>query len=134
MPSVRRRCSSHCVGMSGVWSRPYFRLARKCRSIRWRGFTGRGLQLRRVHKAGVWIISKTRDQKSLVDHCNPPYCCVYRDLFLCWSLSVPRKTKRPLNVVELLGLRAASRMFVTESRKAPKSSKWVRFPRCPLII
>jgi hypothetical protein len=24
----------------------------------------------------------------LVDHCNPPYCCVYRDLFLCCSLSV----------------------------------------------
>ena len=24
----------------------------------------------------------------LVDHCNPPCCCLYRDLFLCCSLSV----------------------------------------------
>ena len=31
------------------------------------------------------------DQKTLVDHCNPPYCCVYRDLFLCCSLSAARK-------------------------------------------
>ena len=86
MPSLRRRCSSQGVGMSRVWSRPCFGLARKCRNIRCRGFTGRGLQLRRVRQAGVWIISKTGDQNSLVDHCNPPCCCLYRDLFLCCSL------------------------------------------------
>ena len=28
MPSVRRRCSSRRVGVSGMWSRPYFGLAR----------------------------------------------------------------------------------------------------------
>jgi hypothetical protein len=33
-----------------------------------------------------------------------------------------------------LSFNASSRMFVTESRKAAKSSKWVRFPHCPLII
>src|SRR6266487_1428578 len=37
------------------------------------------------------VISKTGDQNSLVDHCNPPCCCLYRDLFLCCSLSVARK-------------------------------------------
>jgi hypothetical protein len=34
--SLRRRCSSHGAGMSGVWSRPYFGLARRCRNIRCR--------------------------------------------------------------------------------------------------
>jgi len=110
MPSMRRRCSSQRIGMSGVRSRPYFGLARRYRSIRWRGFTGRGLQLRRVHKAGVWIISKTRDQKSLVDHGNPPYCCVYRDLFLCCPLSAARK-RPPL---------AALRFAVNADRKVPE--------------
>jgi hypothetical protein len=41
----------------------------------------------------------------LVDHCNPPYCCVYRDLFLCCSLSVPRKrpnhAMQPMHVYEV---------------------------------
>ena len=34
---------------------------------------------------------KTRGQKSLVDHCNPPYCRIYRYLFLCCSLSAALK-------------------------------------------
>jgi len=33
-----------------------------------------------------------------------------------------------------LSFNASSHMFVAESRKAAKSSKWVRFPCCPLII
>jgi hypothetical protein len=36
----------------------------------------------------------------LVDHCNSPDRCIYRDLFLCSSLSVTGTIKRPVNRVE----------------------------------
>jgi hypothetical protein len=115
MPSVRRRCSSQRIGMSGVWSRSYFGLARRYGSVRWRGFIGRGLQLRRVHKAGVWIISKTRDQKSLVDHGNLPYCCVYCDLLLCCPLSAA--CKRPPPACLLFAASADRRFTFQKSRQ-----------------